>query len=162
MATCSNTSWYFEWPFLLLKSCTVSSFHPFTVELHALVFCNYFWCILIPAPFGSFRSKTLSGRRHDTFKRLYFLYMLPPCDLMKSITLQFSICSVWWMLYVITVTNVIFVIQTDETLNQLISQCSPMDGGNEWVHCFILVHHTLALVNGSQQRSVLFNGTMNC
>ena len=57
-------------------------------QLHALVFCNYFWCILVPVPVGSFRSKMLSGRHHDTFKRLQFLYMLPPRDLMESTTLE--------------------------------------------------------------------------
>jgi len=35
------------------------------------------------------------------------------------------------MLYVITITIVIFAIHTDEILNQLISHCGPMDGGNE-------------------------------
>jgi hypothetical protein len=47
------------------------------------------------------------------------------------------------MLCVIAVTNAILVIHTDETLDQLISQCGLMDGGNEWGHCFILVHHTV-------------------
>jgi hypothetical protein len=65
------------------------------------------------------------------------------------------------MLYVNTTTKVIFVIHTDETLNKLESHCDPKDGGNEWSHCFILVHDTLAYVNRSQQSSVLFNGTMN-
>jgi len=66
------------------------------------------------------------------------------------------------MLYVNTITNVIFGIHNDETVNQLILLCGPTYGGNEWAHCFILAHHTLEYVNESQQRSVLFNGTMNC
>lgn len=125
-------------------------------QLHASVFCSYFWCILVPLPVGRQLSihnaewqasryvQATSISLHAASMRLNEIHHSP--------NLAYGECG---ECCVITITNAIFVIHIDETLNQLISHCCPMDGGNEWTHCFILVHHTLRTSTG-HNRAVFY------